>query len=179
MGLDLDCNGINVRVGSYSTYHTLKSLLIDTARWYLEAEIQCKKEESKEEWDMAYIDMKNMQDLLKEMQGENVDFSYINDSLELFNLQGLKHFIHHSDCDGRWDSSEAGEIYDFLKTTIKKCIPAYQKTEKQTLLDYIDVRNEEIFNNPDKYSAEELADSFYLAPVLKESMESGEDIYFC
>ena len=194
MGLDLCCDNLEIRVGSYSTFHRLKIMFIYNAIYYLKNEIERKKKEIKEDFDDVYIDIMFMKDLLKnicklvESEINNIDYSLDNldyqyyyenkekfKDLGFFGLNGLLTFVLCQDTNSMIDSIGAEDIYNFLKITTKDAIEYYQKiNNKVTLLNYLEFNNIEAIEN---LSNEFLTDTFYLTPILKKSINTGEDIY--
>ncbi len=98
MGLDLDCDGMSVRVGSYSHVHDVRRYLIDTIKNYIEKsdDFLGDKEELLKDIDECYTNYHKIMNL----------------QLYLYDLEGFECFIYHSDCSGSIDSSDA---YNFVK----------------------------------------------------------------
>jgi len=172
MGLDLDCNGLSVRVGSYGSVRYVRHFLIDAIKKYIET-----ADEFNGEFTGEFTD-----ELIDEFTGEFTDeicetlyskgqFSHYKDSLleglslcytdcakidyldlRHYDLNGFECFINHSDCDGYIRSYDA---YAFVNLCDK-------------LYDYFD-KTSHYFDDG----------KFYLYDIFKESANSGEDIIFC
>lgn len=164
MGLDIVCNDISARVGSYSNVHVLRYNLLTAIKKYLEniiqkyqIEISNDKEFNDEETTNKMADLIIAEPLVEYLNEltENNKINYDafnnerNNQLSFFNLEGFMTFINHSDCDGSYDDAT-----DFIKTY-------------ELVKDYVD----ENYKNEDN--------TFYLNEVFNESAESGNNIYFC
>ena len=164
MGLDIVCNNISARVGSYSSVHVLRYNLLIAIKKYLEnmiknykAEIPNGQEFEDEETTNKMADLIIAEPLVEYLNEltENNQINYDafnkekNNHLGFFDLDGFMTFIEHSDCDGSYDDAN-----DFIKTY-------------DLVKDYVD----ENYKNEDN--------SFYLDEVFNESAESGTNIYFC
>lgn len=194
MGVDICCDDLDMRIGSYSTFHRIKIMFIYNAIYYLKNEIERKKKEVIDDFDDIYIDVMLMKDLLENIcklvesdvnnvkySLDNLDYQYYYENKEKFNdlgffgLNGLVKFILCQDTNSMIDSIYAEDIYNFLKITTKDALEYYQKINNNvTLLNYIELDNAGEIEN---LSNEFLADAFYLTPIFKKSMDTGEDIY--
>ena len=108
MGLDLVCDDMHTRVGSYSTVQEIRKYLLLTVKNYI----------------MKTKDIYNFQkeDLIKEFNrilpdlDSNInykDYEILSLKLKYFNLDGFDCFINHSDCQGFISSYQS---YQFIKT---------------------------------------------------------------
>lgn len=96
MGLDLECDNMEVRVGSYGSVQFVKTFLIDAIKNYIE--------NSKDFFD-------NKDELLEKINESYTDYSifdYLN--LSDYGLNGFECFINHSDCDGHIGSYDASKF---------------------------------------------------------------------
>lgn len=111
MGLDLFCNGISVRVGSYSYVHLLRTEWIKATIEYIK-------------------DKKLSNDLLDELnswllENQHININYQNISekpsklMTKYGLQGLHYFVSHSDCDGHFNSRQSTQILKTLELIYK------------------------------------------------------------
>lgn len=98
MGLELVCDNLSIRVGSYGNVKNVKSFLIDAIKKYI-------------------INSKNFfhdkDELLEKINQSYEDYT-IYENLNLYNyeLNGFECFINHSDCSGCISSYDA---YNFIK----------------------------------------------------------------
>lgn len=169
MGLDIYCDDVGARVGSYSGVHDHRKILLKCALYYIQYLIDNREKTKltnykdelnalKEHLDKMLIGKKKSLNVL------NTDVSYydpinyhhyyqnendINSLLKLFNLEGVLYFVIHSDCEGEITSSESKAFIDFLSITISKSLPYFADEENKKPLDDQDNNDEcgySIFN---------------------------------
>jgi hypothetical protein len=93
MGLELVCDHINIRVGSYGNVKLVKSFLIDAIKKYITN---------------SNIFFHDKDELLEKINQSYEDYTiYENLNLYEYQLKGFECFINHSDCDGYISSSDA------------------------------------------------------------------------
>jgi len=180
MGLDMLCDGISIRVGSYTSFYKMKIMFIYNCIYYIRDKI----EKTTDECDI-YMFEDLMGHLLKLLNldnyenydlDNNINFKYYDKNKEhfknliMYDLDGLLPWILCSDTKGMLNTIDSEKIYDFLKLTLKSSIPYYRKnSDKMTLLNY--------FYNIDENDDEININNFYLSPILLTSIRTGEDIY--
>jgi hypothetical protein len=103
MGLDLYCNGVSQKVGSYQSVQRIRYLLLVGMKYFVE---------------MMFPDKKSEIDYLTSLLGNNENIRYEKYSVEkcaafrCLGIAGFFPFIFHSDHDGFLTSYEAGSFVD-------------------------------------------------------------------
>lgn len=102
MGLELVCDHINIRVGSYGNVKIVKSFLIDAIKKYITN---------------SNIFFHDKDKLLEKINQSYEDYTiYENLNLYDYQLNGFECFINHSDCSGYISSYDA---WDFVNLCYK------------------------------------------------------------
>ena len=104
MGLDLYCNGISEKCGSYSSVQKIRYLLLVGLKFYLETEHG--QEDDAIDYIISLLGIQN--EILYRNFSEKS-----NSVLRKLNIYGFFPFIFHSDCDGSLSSYDAKQ---FMKT---------------------------------------------------------------
>ena len=110
MGLDLDCNGLSVRVGSYGSVRYVRHFLIDAIKKYIEASNEFNNR-----------DKTVLLEGIEKCYTDNTEIGSLN--LKDYGLNGFECFIHHSDCDGiirPYDASDFVDLCDKLNDYFDK-----------------------------------------------------------
>jgi hypothetical protein len=99
MGLDLVCNNISIKMGSYSSVHRIR-------QHWIQAYIQVHKNE-----------VQGIEMLEKTIEKEDIDYELFSKvSLDCGNFQALCYFVYHSDSDGIWTWQESAYILTLLNS---------------------------------------------------------------
>lgn len=90
MGLDIDCNGVGRRVGSYSSVHIARNALVWSAIYFLEN--YCEKIESQIKENAEKMEENNIKikELYEQLEDENIEENKaenIEKSIEIYNVE--------------------------------------------------------------------------------------------
>ena len=165
MGLDIECNGICERVGSYSGVHTTRKVMLLAALYY------CMDIEKKgtDEFGVIGALIHHLKLVLTQKtsktkynfggqehiitQVHDIDYSHLRENIEeiellmgFYSIFGIMYWVNHSDCDGVINCLKARSILNALRIIIKPSIPYFIKqhnkeTEHSTEITYTDYNN--------------------------------------
>lgn len=170
MGLDLQCNDMYIRVGSYSTMSKLRSVLVRCTYEFIKNQ---EKNENTGEL-LEHLDKILVGDVWISPFVSSVGYTHIHNNyseihrlLLNFNCEGLLLFVCHSDCDGFHSVNHVKKIIKWLKQ-----IFSYEKNE---LILY----KNNFINETLETGALSLYERFYLSEILEHSVETNEPIEYC
>ena len=165
MGLDIVCNGIGERVGSYSGVHTTRKVMLLAALYYC---IDIEKKGT-DEFGVIGALIHHLKLILTQKTSETkynfhgevrtithiheIDYDHLHENLEeiellmgFYSIFGIIYWVDHSDCDGTLNSLKVRSILNALRIIIKPSIPYFIKqhnkeTEHSTEITYTDYNN--------------------------------------
>lgn len=147
MGLDLFCDGVSERVGSYGYVHVQRWAWICANRdydcCYLDEQ---EKAVVEEKWNRCLLRQGTLSPVL--------DYEYIRKTMKSDMLPGVFTFVYHSDADGYWSDSECQSMLE----AIQKLRPFFKRIPQ--------LKNEMDEN-----------DEYYLEPIFRHSSKTGASIH--
>jgi hypothetical protein len=170
MGLDLECGEMYIRVGSYTTVHKLRSVLVRCTYEY----IKNKENNTIQKNLIEHLEKIIIGDTYVGVFASSVGYKHIHNNyseihrlLLNYNCEGLLLFVCHSDCEGYHSVNEVKKIIEWLKQILS--------FEKSELILYKNNFIDEMLK-PDSAS---LYERFYLTKIFEYSLEINQQIEYC
>lgn len=195
MGLDVYCNEVNVRLGSYSRAKELKEILVYSCIFHCNVKIKefdqkmYQLEDYSDEWIQVFSDYTDYKGVIYQCyeilgigydKNKLIDYNVkgvLNyDKIDYFigDFEGLTYWLRHNETCGYIESDQVYAIIKFLKLVLRDAVKGFNEKEEKGIINYMRLDVDKI----DEMTDEEIFDSFYLSSVLKESDNTGEDLCF-
>jgi len=167
MGLDFECGGMYIKVGSYSFVHKLRSILIKCTYEYIKNQINSTSKKNL----IEHLEKIMIGDMFVGVFASSVGYKHIHNNyseihrlLLNYNCDGLLLFVSHSDCEGQHTVKEVKKIIEWLKNIFS------YKNNESTLYKHSLI---------DERSELSLYERFYLTRIFEYSLEINEPIEYC